>query len=215
MTKVMIIGAVRLYCEGLAAALARYEGMTIVAALSGQDATVDCVRDAAVDVLIIDVQTSDLLQFVPVVRRECPSVKVVAFAVEASEDSLLTCAEEGVAGYVTCNADIDHLVHVIQTVVHDDFVCAPDVAAALVRRLATRTRNHRAFADDEALTARERQVLTLICEGLSNKEIAGVCQISEATVKNHVHHLLEKHKLRTRGQLAARLAGVTAASRAR
>jgi DNA-binding NarL/FixJ family response regulator len=99
---------------------------------------------------------------------------------------------------VTCNADIDHLVHVIQSVVHDDFVCAPQVAAALVRRLATRTRNRRLPTDDEALTVRERQVLSLICEGLSNKEIAGVCRIAEATVKNHVHHLLDATASRLR-----------------
>jgi DNA-binding NarL/FixJ family response regulator len=210
----MIIGSVRLYCEGLAATLARREDMTVVAALSGQDATVERIREAAVDVVIIDVQTSDLLQFVPVVRRECPSVKVVAFAVEAREDSLVTCAEVGVAGYVTCNADVDLLVHVIQTVVHHEFVCPPSVAETLVRRLAKR--GHRVdAADEEPLTGRERQILALICEGLSNKEIAQVCSISEATVKNHVHHLLEKHKLRTRGQLAARRAGVAASSRQR
>jgi DNA-binding NarL/FixJ family response regulator len=76
----------------------------------------------------------------------------------------------------------------------------------LLRRLASHAEQRSTASDEQttSLTARERQVLELICEGLSNKEIAQVCSISEATVKNHVHHLLEKQKLRTRTQLAAR-----------
>ena len=214
MTKVMIIGSVRLYCDGLATTLERYQEIAVVDVVSDPDAIIERLQAAAVDVVIIDVQSSDLLQLVGVIRRECPSVRVVAFAVEAREDSLVTCAEHGVAGYVTCDAGIDEFVNVIHTVVHQEFVCPPNIAATLVRLLATRAQKDGA-ADRDPLTGRERQILALICEGLSNKEIAHICCISEATVKNHVHHLLEKHKLRTRTQLAARLSGVTGMRRRR
>jgi DNA-binding NarL/FixJ family response regulator len=208
----MIIGAVRLYFEGLASTLARHEEIAVVAAISALDATIERLRAAAAEVIIVDVQSNNLLQLLSVIRRECSSAKVVAFAVDARDDSLIICAEHGVEGYLTCDASSDELARVIHTVVDHEFVCPPNIAATLVRRLAMRVRSG-GSPDRELLTGREREVLALVCEGLSNKEIAQTCGISEATVKNHVHHLLEKHKLRTRGQLAARLAGAPGAIR--
>lgn len=205
----MIVGAVRLYCEGLASTLACHQEIEVVGAVSGQDAAAERLRASAVDVVIVDVQSGNLVQFLSLIRRECPAVKVVALAVEAYDDRLITCAEQGVEGYLTCGATSDELVHVIQTVLDHEFVCPPAIAATLVRRLATRVRPDGA-GDREQLTGREREILGLVCEGMSNKEIAQICGISEATVKNHVHHLLEKHKLRTRAQLAARLSGAPA-----
>jgi DNA-binding NarL/FixJ family response regulator len=207
LTRVMIVGCVRLYCDGLAAALARRDDVTVVSASSEQP-TIESVRAAAPEVVIVDVQSSSLIDFVHVLRRECADVKVVAFAIEEQEQNLVACAEAGVAGYVTCDASIDDLVHVVHTVVRHDFVCPPRIAAALVRTLTARgVKSGSITPNEESLTGRERQILSLICEGLANKEIAQVCSISEATVKNHVHHLLEKHKLKTRTQLAARLSG--------
>jgi len=199
----MIIGCVRLYCDGLAMTLHHREDITVIAASTGDAAIVDRVRAMSPDVVIIDVQSADLVDAVLVIRRECPSVRVVALAINEGSDSLIRCAEAGVSGYVTCDAGIEDLVTMIHTVVREQFVCPPQVATTLLRRLASHGERARIPPELDSLTGRERQVLGLICEGLSNKEIAQACNISEATVKNHVHHLLEKKNLRTRGQLVA------------
>jgi DNA-binding NarL/FixJ family response regulator len=79
------------------------------------------------------------------------------------------------------------------------------MAAALFRRLATLAAGRAPAAGAQQLTTREREILRLIDGGLSNKEIAGRLSIEVATVKNHVHNILEKLHVRTRTEAAARL----------
>src|SRR5512132_4025993 len=110
MVDVMIIGCVRLYCEGLAATLRASGGVSVVAASSAHDVSVEDVRMSAADVVIVDVQSDDLLQFVRMLRREVAEVKVVAFAAEGNESSVIRCAEAGVSGYVTCDASVEELI---------------------------------------------------------------------------------------------------------
>jgi two-component system nitrate/nitrite response regulator NarL len=211
--KVAIIGNVRLYRDGLAIALDNRPDIAVVAAVNDHDATLTRVLDSAPDVIIVDVHSA--YHIVTLLRPECPSIRVVAFAIEEDSDALVQCAEAGVSGYVTCDAALDDLVNVIHTVVREEFVCPPRIASTLLRRLAAQGQRVGDADGEESLTARERQVLGLICEGLSNKEIAQTCSISEATVKNHVHHLLTKQKLRTRTQLAARATVANTAVRRR
>jgi two-component system nitrate/nitrite response regulator NarL len=199
----MIIGSVRLYCEGLAMTLDRRDDIAVIATATGDADVVERVRAISPAVLIVDVQSSGMVDVVLAIRRECPSVRIVALAINEGSDSLIRCAEAGVSGYVTRDAGIDDLVTMIESVVRDQFVCPPQIVATLLRRLATYGENGRPQVAEDSLTSRERQVLAMICEGLSNKEIADACNISEATVKNHVHHVLEKKKARTRWQLAA------------
>jgi DNA-binding NarL/FixJ family response regulator len=154
------------------------------------------------------VQSGELLPFIRAVRRQLPAIKVVAFAVEELENILIRCAEAGVSGYVTCDASLDELVSVIRSVVREEYVCPPRIAAMLLRRLASPGDQGDSTVNTAILTSRERQVLRYICEGLSNKEIAHTCNISEATVKTHVHHLLEKLKVSSRSEAAARAGAV-------
>jgi two-component system nitrate/nitrite response regulator NarL len=209
---VMIVGDVRLFRDGLATTLHGRRDIAVVATSSGDAGTLARVRALAPNVVIIDVQSSELVEFVQLIRTDCPSVRIVAFAINDTSDTLLQCAQAGVSGYVTSEAGIDDLVGMIYTVMREEFACSPEITTRLLRRLAARGEKSEATVAESTLTARERQVLALICDGLSNKEIARACSISEATVKNHVHHLLEKRGLRTRGQLAA-LAGLESAVR--
>ncbi len=204
MIEVVIVGCVRLYREGLASALRANDDMHVLATISAHDTSADYLRDAPPDVVIVDVQSDELLPFIRIVRKQLPAIKVVAFAVEEHENILIRCAEAGVSGYVTCDASVDELVTVIRSVVREEYVCPPRIAAMLLRRLASPGHSGDAALNEAILTSRERQVLRYICDGLSNKEIANNCNISEATVKTHVHHLLEKLKVTSRSEAAAR-----------
>jgi DNA-binding NarL/FixJ family response regulator len=130
-----------------------------------------------------------------------PAAKVVAFGVDDNEQDIITCAEIGVAGYVCREASTDELVEHVRSAIRDEVICSPRIAASLFRRLASLAGR---TASDDGLTIREGQVLSLIRAGLANKQIAAELSIAEATVKNHVHNLLEKLHVKRRAQ-AARL----------
>jgi two-component system, NarL family, nitrate/nitrite response regulator NarL len=211
---VLIVADVRLYREGLAASLASRNHLRVVATSSGRADAREKVHAAGVNVVVVDIAMRESLELIHDLHREAVATKVLAFAVEDVASDILDCAEAGAAGYVTADASVDDLVAAIERIADEELVCSPRVAARLFRRMSERSDGR---ATDtlhaKTLTIRERQVLDLIRQGLTNKEIAQRLNVAEPTVKSHVHNLLEKLNVPTRAQAAVRAA--TAASRRR
>jgi DNA-binding NarL/FixJ family response regulator len=146
--------------------------------------------------------TRESLELLSDLRDAAIGCKVLAFAVEENAADVIECAEAGAAGYVTADASIDDLIVAIERIARSEFVCSPHIVAQLFGRMSER--GEVTSVESKTLTARERQVLDCIRHGHSNKEIAQKLNIAEPTVKNHVHHLLEKLDVTTRAQAAAR-----------
>jgi DNA-binding NarL/FixJ family response regulator len=105
---------------------------------------------------------------------------------------MLHWAEVGAVGFVPRDASLEDLVETIESAVRGELRCTATLAAKLVQALSSRERPAAGHAPRSPLTARESEIVQLIDEGLSNKEIAVRLGIEVATVKNHVHNLLEK-----------------------
>jgi two-component system nitrate/nitrite response regulator NarL len=201
---VLIVAEVRLYREGLAASLGSRPQLRILGTAATREDARTRVRELQPDVVVIDVSTRDSLEFIRDIRAEPFSTKILAFAVEEVITDILECAESGAAGYVTADASIDDLLSAIERIAREELVCSPRIAAKLFGRFSERGSRWPTDASQMTLTSRERQVLDFIRLGHSNKEIAQQLNIAEPTVKNHVHHLLEKLEVTTRAQAAAR-----------
>jgi DNA-binding NarL/FixJ family response regulator len=201
---VLIIADVRLYREGLAASLASRDHLSIVATSASRPDALAKIRDIGADVVVVDMAMRESLDLIGDLRRDAVPTKILAFGVEEIPSDILDCAEAGAAGYVTADASIDELVMAIERISREELVCSPQVAATLFQRFSERTHRWGPGAQARTLTSRERQVLRLMQQGRSNKEIAQSLNIAEPTVKNHVHHLLEKLDVSTRAQAVAR-----------
>lgn len=202
---VLIVADVRLYREGLAASLANREHILVVATSASRADAVAAVHELGPDVVVVDMATRDSLELIRDLRHEGTATKILAFAVQEVPSDILDCAEAGAAGYVTAEASVDELVAAIERIAREELVCSPLIAARLFGRMSERMVATTAdTSQNRALTSRERQVLDFIRQGHSNKEIAQKLNIAEPTVKNHVHHVLEKLEVTTRGQAAAR-----------
>lgn len=197
--RVCIVADVRIYRDGLIAALADAPGLHLTCTATGTADALDTIRSSAPDVVLVDLGSGGI-DLVRSFRRELVNVRVVAFGVDDSERTILACAEAGVAGYVCREASRDELLDIVRSAARDEVICSPKIAASLFRRLATLAAAPQTPQD--ALTLREQQVLALIGEGLPNKQIAAQLSIAEATVKNHVHNLLEKLHVKRRAQAA-------------
>jgi two-component system, NarL family, nitrate/nitrite response regulator NarL len=204
-TGVFIVADVRLYREGLAGKLSSSPGLVVIGTSASR---ADAREQAGIlrpDVILIDVATSESLELIHDLRAEGHSSKILAFAVADGSADILECAEAGAAGYVTAEASIEDLVTAIERITRAELACSPRVAAQLFNRIAERRdqwAGHPLHAT--SLTTREHQVLNGISKGHSNKEIGQTLNIAESTVKNHVHHVLEKLHVTTRAQAAAR-----------
>jgi len=201
--RVLIVAAVRLYRDGIAASLDRIERLLVVGTARSRFEALDLIARHSPDVLVLDAATDDSIDLVRTLHTTAPALKTLAFGVEGHEGEIIAFAQAGVAGYVASDASIDTLTSAIGDVMRGDLVCPPLVAATLLRHLGTTSAGAPPARPAFDLTARELEVVSLIDAGLSNKEIAGRLHIEVATVKNHVHHLLEKLQVTSRAEAAA------------
>jgi two-component system nitrate/nitrite response regulator NarL len=200
---IVIAVAVRLYRDGLAATLSTQDRLRIVGTVAtGPDAHA-AVRDLQPNVVIVDVSLEGVLDLMLALRAESSKSRILAFAVREEIDAILNYAEAGADGFVTANGSVSDLVEAIERTAAGELLCSPRLAAQLLRRAAHQASRSAENTAGHKLTGRELQVFSLLKQGQSNKEIAVGLNIAEATVKNHVHHVLEKLQVSRRGQAMA------------
>jgi two-component system nitrate/nitrite response regulator NarL len=202
--RVMVLADVRLYREGLTRLLAGQEGLTVVGVAPVTEDSLLRVPAERADVVLIEGATACETSVVRDLARLAPEAKVVAYGVVDDDRQALRCAEAGVAAFVTGDATGEQLVGAILGVGRGEFSCSPRVAALLLGRVRALSQGVAPHAPHTRLTPRERAIGALVAEGLSNKEIAARLGIELCTVKNHVHHILEKLHVSRRTQAAAR-----------
>jgi two-component system, NarL family, nitrate/nitrite response regulator NarL len=203
-TRVLILGDIRLYREGLALILGATTEFEPVAAVADVAEAVAAFRELRPDVVLLDGAMRDAVDAVGALVNADPDTRVVIFGIEEYETEVVAYAEAGVAGYVTRNADTAALYAALDTVAAGGSLCSPTVAATLLKRVATLSAEQPARRTAR-LTVREREIVELMRDGLSNKEIAQRLCIEVATVKNHVHNILDKLDVRRRSDVGAAL----------
>jgi two-component system nitrate/nitrite response regulator NarL len=202
--RLLILGEVGVYREALAGSLGRDDRFEVVAVAAGVEEAREALERVQADVLLVDTRMPDGASAVRALAAAAPQVKLVALAVPEVEDEVIAFAEAGASAYVSVDGSMDDLASVVQCVERGEVLCSPGMAAGLFRRVAALSRERQLAPIEEKLTARELEVLRLIEEGRSNKEIASALSIEVPTVKNHVHRILEKLHVHRRSEAAAR-----------
>jgi len=200
---VLIAVAVRLYRDGLAMMLSEHKHLRLAGAVATSMDARAAVRELKPDVVVVDVSLDDVLHLMRTLSAEQPKSRMLAFAVQEEISTILEYAEAGADGFVTANGSIAELAEAIELAAAGELLCSPRIAADLLRRAARREKQQTEQGVARLFTVREQQVFSLLKQGRSNKEIASSLRIAEATVKNHVHHVLEKLQVPNRGQAAA------------
>jgi two-component system, NarL family, nitrate/nitrite response regulator NarL len=212
---IFIIAEVRLYREGLEQILDQEKPFRVVGAAPSLGAALPLLRRMPPNVVLLDLAAEGPTA-ARALRHEFPEAKLVALAIREVEAEVLAWAEAGMAGYVSREASLGEVSATIRRAAAGELVCPPRITANLVQRLSSVVAQRPTLRVSTRLTAREVDVIRLIGQGLSNKEIARELCIALPTVKNHVHSVLEKLQVRRRGDaVSAMREGVWAASSAR
>lgn len=209
-SQVALVCGVRLYRDALSTALERTGDL----ALAGSAATVAGLlgTGCAADAFLIDIAGGmGRIEAQRLAMAVSPR-PVIGFGVE-SVDAAVDCVEAGLLGFVPAEGSVADLVTALRAALAGQLVCSPEAARGIARRLAARTLDGPAGGVsgrrvEPALTGREREIAGLVGDGFSNKEIAKRLAISPATVKNHVHIILEKLQVERRARVAPRLRAV-------
>jgi two-component system nitrate/nitrite response regulator NarL len=210
---VLVCSAVRLYREGIVEILEREADLTVIGSAADAPEARELAGAFAPSMVLLDTTLPGALEAARSLAAVRPPPRVVVFAMPEDEREIVAYAEAGVAAYVTRDESIADLVAAVRSAERGEMRCSPVTAAILLRRvrLLAAEREHRqperVTPAPAHLTPRELEIVALVDDGLSNKQIAQRLQIELPTVKNHVHHVLEKL------QVARRADAVTALRR--
>ncbi len=205
--RLLIIEDNPLLREGISAIVKRQSDIRVVSERGSRKKPLQKVRDLKPNVLLLDLglRGQNSLEIVRSVRADYPQVKVIVMDLAPTETDILLFVRAGVSGFVLKGATTDDFLKTIRAVARGKKVLPQLMTGSLFSQIVEQAINGKIsprVIEAVRMTKRERQVIVLIAEGLSNKEIANKLRLSTYTVKSHVHNILEKLLLRSRVQIA-------------
>lgn len=194
-----------LFRDGLASLLTAWDMEIVGQAGDGQEA-VEQARALRPDLVLMDIHMPRLngLEATRIIKTEFPDTKVVMVTVSDAEESLFDAIKSGAEGYILKNVPGDEFGRLLSNLAHGE----PAMSAGLARRLLEefahgKARGRGQEGEEEALTAREQQVLEEVAAGRTNREIGASLFVSEETVKYHLKNIMQKLHLRNRAEVVA------------
>lgn len=196
MIKVVIADDHSLVREGLRRILEGEEDIEVVGEAGDGQGAINLARGLKPEVILMDINMpgTDGLTATKVIKREMPQVNIVALTV-CEDEGVLEMIRAGVSAYVLKDVAGQELVSTIRRVMEGNVYIHPRVAKQVVGALTSSKKDK-----DKELTRREKDILTLLAQGLSNKEMAEALFISEKTVKNHLTSIFRKLEVKDRTQ---------------
>ena len=193
--RLMVVDDHQLFRECLASLIIQ-RGFTVFELMPNLRDVLDNIRIYQPDIVLININlpNNSAIELTKQISLELTQTRVIILGLKETESTILECVEAGAKGYIANEASINDLLMVIHLVYKGETFCSPRIAYSLFSRVSelARKRHDIHITKSEDLTLREKEILQLIADGLSNKQIAQRLYLSLYTVKNHVHSILEK-----------------------
>lgn len=203
--RILLIDDHTLFRSGIKALLQRQTDFTVVGEASDGLEGVKLVEQTPADVVLLDIDMPSMngLEALAQIRESHPNLAVLMLTVSEDSDTLTESLRLGAKGYLLKNADQDFLLRSIRSVYTGSSAMSPQMMTKFVTQLSHASeKNSTECSTQETLTRRERETLSWLARGYSNKEIARTLDLAESTVKVHVQSILRKLGLASRVRAA-------------
>lgn len=205
--RLLIIEDNRLLREGIAELLKKHSEIKVVLAFGDGEKIITKVDELKPDIILMDIglRNHNSLNVVKQIKKDFTEIKIIIMDLSPTQAEALEFIQAGVSGFILKDATINDFVNTIRKVNEGAKVLPGNLTSSLFSQIITHAlngNNKSTLMKAVAMTKREKQVIELVADGFSNKEIASKLNLSTYTVKSHVHNILEKLALRTRVQIA-------------
>jgi DNA-binding NarL/FixJ family response regulator len=194
-TSVFLLAENRLLRDALVKILNRKNEFQVLASAAFSPQVLRQITEQAPNVLLLDSAAFEFsdVQIIWAARRELPDLRVIMIGMEADQETFLRAVRAGIAGYVLKDARASEVAAAVRSVAGNNAVCPPKLCLVLFEHLAHQRTHTPVFYSKRkfGLSRREQQLLERVSCGLTNKEIASELNLSEQTVKNHIHRILQ------------------------
>lgn len=204
--KVLLIEDNRLLRDGILQILKQHTDIEVLESSSETKTTFSMVHALSPDVILMDLglRNQNSLRVVEILHEEFPSAKIVVMDLAPVQADILLYIKAGANGFILKDASLDDFIVTIRTVAEGENVLPtllPETVFAKIIDLAV-SEGKIKLNEVVRMTKREKQVMTLLSEGMSNKEIGQKLHVSSHTVKSHIHNIMDKLALHTRLEIA-------------
>lgn len=201
-TKVLIADDHKIVREGLRALIEKHETMEVVAEAQNGLEAVRLVRKLQPDVVIMDMGMPQMngIEATREVTAHNPKIKVIALSMHSDKRFVLQMIKAGASGYLLKDSAFEELITAIRTVVSNQSYLSPKITDVVIKDYV-QTLSKGDVSAFSVLTVREREVLQLLAEGRSTKEIAGSLNVSVKTVESHRQQVMDKLNIRSVAEL--------------
>jgi DNA-binding NarL/FixJ family response regulator len=204
--RILVIEDNRVLRDGITTMLNRQADMHVAATIGSGNNVLLKASQTKPHVILMDVGMKDFKEssVIESVRKHMPEAKVIGMGFVPSQSDIVEFVEAGASGFILKDATVKEFLGTIRSVAQGAKVLPPLLTGSLfshVIELALKKRKGK-LTNAVRMTRREREIIVLIADGLSNKEIAQRLNIATHTVKSHVHNIMEKLALHTRLQIA-------------
>jgi two-component system NarL family response regulator len=200
--RVLICDDHALFRRGLMMVLESEDGVEVVGEAEDGEEAVRQAEELTPDVVLMDVRMPGVsgIDAARAIAETVPSTRILMLTVSDEEDDLYDAIKAGATGYLLKEISIEEVASAIRSVMTGQSLISPSMASKLLTEFTNLAKkaDERQSVPTPRLTDRELEVLKLVAQGMSNREIAGELYISENTVKNHVRNILEKLHLHSR-----------------
>ncbi len=205
--KILLIEENRILREGISALFKKQTDMKIIAAVVSTENIIEQIGTLKPDIVLLDIDLrgQNSLQLVKQIMAQFKEAKIIGMNLIELQADVLEFIQAGVSGFILKDVDAVHFIKAIKKVNRGLKVLPPTLIGSLFQKIteSERTEKKTTLLNDLIrMTAREKQVMKLVSDGLTNKEIAQNLNVAIYTAKSHVHNILEKLSLSTRAQIA-------------
>lgn len=205
--RLLLIEDNRLLRDGLTAMLKKQNDMIVADSLGNGENILNIISKCKPEIIILDLglRNRSSINLVKLVKKNFTSIKIIMMDLIPSQSDVLQFVQAGVSGFILKDATVSDFIKTIRSVAGGTQVLPNNLTTSLFSQIvdhALNEANPTEILNAVRMTKRERQVIDLISEGFTNKEIAQELHLSTYTVKSHVHNILEKLALHTRVQIA-------------
>ena len=197
--RVFIVDDHALFLSGLKGLLGRYPELEVVGEATDGAEFLDRIAQTPSDVVLMDIDMPNMdgIEATERALAENPDIRIITLSMHGDQEFYFRMVEAGAKGFILKNSDIDEVIVAIKTVADGGSYFSQELLTSLVRNLKTTRGEH----PEEHLSDREKEILLLVCQGLSNHEIAERLFISKRTVDKHRANILEKTGCRNTAHL--------------
>ena len=204
---ILVIEDNRLLREGLSAMIEEQKDLKVLAAFGDCTKALQSIRKFQPGIVLLDLglRNQNSLQLVKTLKKDFQKIKVIVMDLVPLQEDVLVFVQAGVSGFILKDATVNDFLHTIRSVAGGAKVLPPRLTESLFAQIidkAVTELSTSKIIGAVKMTRRERQVVDLVADGLTNKEIAQKLHLSTYTIKSHIHNILEKLALHTRVQIA-------------